>query len=193
MSTEEKDNQQTEVKSENKLASLIKNNKVSTFLTLLLIIVAAWFYIKLQMNEAAFTEEKNEIKAEKNQLMKAYEGKLDRLKVDHLKFATEVFSWSVRSEMLRENTENLNQLLTIFVKQSGANFVQLVNPKDNLVLLSSDKKFEGTTIKNIDYENLSSTTVINKNNTTKIISPVMGFNEKIGVLIVEMNQEEEKK
>ncbi|MEA1875081.1 MAG: hypothetical protein U9N51_11755 [Bacteroidota bacterium] len=201
MSTKEKNNLaetndseqiKNQSKFKRKLIAFFKNNKAATFLGILLIIVVAWFFIKLQINEAAFKKEKIQIKEEKNQLIEAYEGKIDSLKVDHVKFATEVFSWSVRSEMLRENTENLNQLLTIFVKQSDANIVQLVNPKDNIILLSSDKKYEGSQANNNDYDNLTSTIVLNKDNTTKIISPVMGFNEKIGVLIVELKQEKEK-
>jgi hypothetical protein len=65
------------------------------------------------------------------------------MRVKHLEFATEVFSWSVRSELLRENTENLNQLLTVFFKESGVDLVQLINPEDKMVVLSSDNKFEG--------------------------------------------------
>ena len=117
-----------------------------------------------------------------------YESKIDSLQIKHLEFATEVFSWSVRSELLRENTENLNQLLTVFVQQSGADLVQLVNPKDNIVLLSSDKKFEGTSLETSAFSNLTSTTVYTEANSVKIVSPVMGFNDKIGVLLVVLNK-----
>ena len=71
------------------------------------------------------------------------------------------------------NTENLNQLLNIFVRQSGADLVQLVNPKDNIVLLSSDKKFEGTTLKTTAFSNLTNTKVYTKEILVKIVSPVM--------------------
>ncbi|UUW10993.1 hypothetical protein NLG42_09345 [Flavobacterium plurextorum] len=102
-----------------------------------------------------------------------YESKIDSLQIKHLEFATEVFSWSVRSELLRNNTENLNQLLSIFVRQSGADLVQLVNPKDNIVLLSSDKKFEGTTLETTGFSNLTNTKVYTKEILVKIVSPVM--------------------
>ena len=117
-----------------------------------------------------------------------YESKIDSLQIKHLEFATEVFSWSVRSELLRNNTENLNQLLSVFVRQSGADLVQLVNPKDNIVLLSSDKKFEGTSLETTAFSNLTSTKVYAEENLVKIVSPVMGFNDKIGVLLVVLNK-----
>lgn len=184
MSIEEKNefgNERTEVKAENKFTTFIKNNKATTILGIIFIIVVTWFLVKLQMNENTFKQEKIKI-------ITAYESKIDSLKVDQIKFATEVFSWSVRSELLRKNTENLNQLLTIFVQQSGANVIHLVNPKDNKVQLSSDKKFEGTTVDASIYSNLTSTLIYREENTVKIICPVMGFNEKIGVLIVELKK-----
>lgn len=168
------------------LISFFKNNKAAIVLAVLLVGLFIWFSIKIRINENNF----NNVKT---QLITQYESKIDSLRVDQIKFATEVFSWSVRSELLRENTENLNQLLTTFVKESGANLVQLIYPKDNVVLLSSDKKFEGSTITDIKFTDIESTIVLNDQNTVKIICPVMGFNEKIGILIVDLKQKEKIK
>ncbi|MFN3639468.1 MAG: hypothetical protein ACK4UK_00985, partial [Flavobacterium sp.] len=98
--------------------------------------------------------------------------------------ATEVFSWSVRSELLRDNTENLNQLLTVFVQQSGADLVQIVHPTTNLVVISSDKKFEGSESTETELSSLTHTQVLSQENSVKIMTPVMGFNDTIGILIV---------
>ncbi|UUW10997.1 hypothetical protein NLG42_09300 [Flavobacterium plurextorum] len=185
MSTEEKNNfvETSQSKTKNtfkdKIVAFFKNNKAATVLTVLLLVVFIWFSIKIRINEKNFNNEKT-------QLITQYESKIDSLQIKHLEFATEVFSWSVRSELLRNNTENLNQLLSVFVRQSGADLVQLVNPKDNIVLLSSDKKFEGTSLETTAFSNLTSTTVYTEANSVKIVSPVMGFNDKIGVLIVEL-------
>lgn len=78
---------------------------------------------------------------EKIQLITKYETERDSLQIKHLELASTVFTWSVRSELLRNNTENLNQLLTVFVKESELDLVQLINPMNKMVLLSSDKKF----------------------------------------------------
>ena len=66
--------------------------------------------------------------------------------------------------------------------------MQLVNPKDNIVLLSSDKKFEGTTLETTAFSNLTNTKVYTKEILVKIVSPVMWFNDKIGVLLVVLNK-----
>ena len=172
MSTVEKNNlvETSQSKTKNtfkeKIVGFFKNNKVATVLTVLLLVVFIWFSIKIRINEKNFNNEKT-------QLITQYESKIDSLQIKHLEFATEVFSWSVRSELLRNNTENLNQLLSIFVRQSGADLVQLVNPKDNIVLLSSDKKFEGTTLETTAFSNLTNTKVYTKEILVKIVSPVM--------------------
>lgn len=165
-----------------KLVAFLKNNKAATVLTVLLLVVFIWFSIKIRINENNFNNEKT-------QLITQYESKIDSLQIKHLEFATEVFSWSVRSELLRKNTENLNQLLTVFVKESGTDLVQLIKPEDKTVLLSSDKKFEGKPYSgNLNFE-LKESTVVKEESNIKIITPVMGFNNMIGILIIELNQD----
>ncbi len=190
MNTEEKNNLaetndsepiKSQSKFKEKLVAFFKNNKAATVLTVLLLVVFIWFSIKIRINEKNFNNEKI-------QLITQYESKIDSLQIKHLEFATEVFSWSVRSELLRENTENLNQLLTVFVKESGADLVQLINPENKMVLISSDKRFEGNPYTgNLNFE-LKESTVIKEERIVKIITPVMGFNKMIGILIVELSK-----
>ena len=188
MNTEEKinlaetnDNEpiKNQSKFKGKVVAFFKNNKAATVLTVLLLVVFVWFSIKIRINEKNFNNEKT-------QLITQYESKIDSLQIKHLEFATEVFSGSVRSELLRENTENLNQLLSVFVKQSGADLVQLINPDNKIVLLSSDKKFEGVSYSGLINFEIKKTVVKEDGGVVKIITPVMGFNNMIGILIVEL-------
>ncbi|MCJ7758368.1 MAG: hypothetical protein MUP24_09475, partial [Gillisia sp.] len=95
--------------------------------------------------------------------------------------------WSVRSELLRNNTENLNQLVNAFVKESGADLVQLIDPETNKIILSSDKKFEGSEYaQKIDY-GLKEPHTLKEDAGIKIITPVMGLNTALGILIVQLN------
>ena len=190
MSTKEKNNLvdtnvQEPIKNQSKfkakIVAFFKNNKAATALTVILLVVFIWFSIKIRINEKNF-------KNEKTQLITQYESKIDSLQIKHLTFATEVFSWSVRSELLRKNTENLNQLLTIFVKESGSDLVQIVNVEDKLVLLSSNKKFEGATYAGFLNFEIKKTVVLEESGVVKIITPIMGFNKMIGILIVELRK-----
>ncbi len=192
MNTEEKNNleetnngepiqNENQSKFKAKLVAFFKNNKAATVLTVLLLIVFIWFSIKIRINEKNFNNEKT-------QLITQYESKIDSLQIKHIEFASKVFSWSVRSELLRNNTENLNQLLTVFVQQSGVDLVQIINPVDKMVLISSDKKFEGNPYSgNLDLQSENSV-IQQEQGIIKIITPVMGFNNKIGILIVEMRE-----
>ncbi len=164
-----------------KIVAFFKNNKAATALTVILLVVFIWFSIKIRIDEKKFNNEKT-------QLITQYESKIDSLQINHLTFATEVFSWSVRSELLRKNTENLNQLLTIFVKESGSDLVQIVNVEDKIVLLSSNKKFEGVKYSGFLNFEIKKTVVLEEAGVVKIITPVMGFNKMIGILIVELRK-----
>lgn len=165
----------------NKMIAFLKNNKVVTILSVLLLIVFTWFSVKINSNEKKFLNEKSLLIAQ-------YEREIDSLQIEQLVFSTEVFSWSVRSELIRNNDENLNQLLTVFVQESGANRIQLIHPKDKIVLMSSDKKFEGSTYTGELDLSVTKTTVVKTNEGVQVITPVMGFNNKIGVLLVELKQ-----
>lgn len=173
------ENNSNQLQPNNGLSSFIRNNIAATILTILLAVVFIWFTIKLRNSEKKFEEEKTLI-------LNKSQSTIDSLKTKHLEFATEVFSWSVRSELIRNNTENLNQLLIVFVKESGADLVQLVNSEDNMVLLSSDKKFEGAKYSGNLNSNMNATVVSKEGGVTKIITPVMGLNKMIGILIVEV-------
>jgi Ca2+/Na+ antiporter len=170
-----------------RMSNTLLNNKLSLILIVCLVVVFIWLTVQNRSQRKQFEQEKTELVA-------AHKQQLDSLRISQITFATEVFSWSVRSELLRNNTENLNQLLTMFVQQSGANLVQIINVQDNIILLSSDKKFEGIANENKNLINLSSTQVQREANTITIMSPIMGFNDKLGVLLValQINSAENK-
>lgn len=156
-----------------------KTIRQQVFLSVSLLFVFIGFSIKLQVNEKSYN-------IERNHLITQYESKIDSLQINHIEFASKVFSWSVRSELIRNNTENLNQLLTVFVQESGADLVHLINPENQKILLSTNKKLEGSPyIGNLDLQ-IDNSVIKKVEGVVKIITPVMGFNNKIGILIVEL-------
>ena len=171
--------------------SFIKKNLISVLLALVLIVVIIWFSAKNNMNTKQFEKEKTSLitqsKNERSALKANYESEKDSLRIQNLEAAAKIFSWSVRSEMLRNNTENLNQLVNAFVKESGADLVQLIDPETNKISLSSDKKFEGSEYaRKIDLA-LKEPHKLKEDGGIKIITPIMGLNSALGILIVQMN------
>ena len=184
MDTEEKQSEQKTEPLNNefktKTLAFLKKNIVSVILLLEIIIVYIWFSVEMDNTT-------NRYENEKIQLITKFETERDSLQIKHLEFASTIFSWSVRSELLRNNMENLNELLTVFVKESGANWVQLINPENNVVLLSSDKKFEGNQYNQIlDFE-ISKTIVLKEAGFVHIMIPVTGINSNIAILAIELN------
>jgi Ca2+/Na+ antiporter len=161
------------------VSNFLLKNIATVIIAILLILVFIWFSVKINNN-------RKHAENEKMQLITRYETERDSLKIKSLEFVSSVFSWSVRSEMLRNNMENLNQLVTVFVQESDANLVQIVNPETRMVILSSDKKFEGTEYeKEVNFE-INQPVIIRDDQKITIITPIMGFSNRIGVLIVEV-------
>ena len=162
-----------------KVLNFLKRNIAAVLLTIILILVFIWFSVKIDNT-------KNQFENEKIQLITNYETERDSMQIKSLEFASVVFSWSIRSEMLRDNMENLNQLLTLFVQESAVNLVQVINPETRVVILSSNKKYEGTEYdKEVNFE-INQPVVIKDDQKISIITPIMGFSNRIGVLIVEV-------
>ncbi|MFN4762371.1 hypothetical protein ACKGJN_04540 [Gillisia sp. Q332] len=178
--------------SNNKFLDFLKKNIVAVSLALILIIVLIWYSIKISTIEKQYEEQKTELvtesENERSALITKYESEKDSLEIRNLESSTKIFSWAVRSELMRNNTENLNQLINAFVQESGADLVQLIDPKTNIITLSSDKKFEGVEYpQKIDYA-LTEPPTFMEEGGTKIITPVMGLNSALGILIVQINK-----
>lgn len=165
-----------------KIIPFIKSIKLSTVLGVLLLIVVVWSFIKIRSDEKKFANEKTV-------LITRYETERDSLQIKSLEFASTVFSWSIRSELLRNNMENLSQLLTVFVQESEADLVQIVNPETKAVMLSSDKKYEGNEYSGEMNFELNEPVIIKEDQKVSILTPIMGFSSRIGVLIAEIGKE----
>ena len=178
--------------SNNKLLDFVKKNIVAVLLAIILIIVLIWYSIKIGTIEKQYEEERTELvtksENEKSALITKHATEKDSMQIKNLESESRIFSWSVRSELMRNNTENLNQLVNAFVRESGADLVQLIDPKTNKISLSSDKKFEGLDYpQKMDYSQ-TEPHILKEEGGIKIITPVMGLNNAIGILIVQINK-----
>lgn len=153
----------------------LKNNIVAVLLILILLIVLIWNAVRIST-----------IEAERTSLITQHESEKDSIQIKNLESSSKIFSWSVRSELMRNNTENLNQLVNEFVRESGADLVQLIDPETNMIILSSDKKFEGTEYSQTRDYALTEPQTLREDGGIKIITPVMGLNAALGILIVQM-------
>lgn len=142
------------------------NHKLVFFLLLLLLVVAGWAGIKIMSLKRSYNKEKIS-------LTNQYAGETAR-----------VFSWAIRSEMLRENNEQINQFFLRLVKEPGFRKIQLVDINGN-VIVSTDKKDEGSTVSDTTILNAEDSRQITRDNILRTVTPVMGLNSKIGVLVID--------
>jgi len=170
--------QSGQTKKSGKFATFIKNHKMVSTLLLALVVVFLWAIIKMYFMENSFEKQTAEMKS-------AYENKIDSLTASQLVLTSKVFSWAIRSELTRENKEQVNQFFLSFIKEPGVNKVEYVDAATAKVTLSTDKKDEGTVF--TDQVSLMTTETINFKNDSvlNVISPVMGLNNKMGILIIE--------
>ena len=159
---------------------LVLRHKLITFLIAVIVILSLWAFIKISLLENKFKKDTLKLKSD-------YENKIDSLTTKQLMLSSKVFSWAIRSELTRENKEQVNQFFLSFIKEPGVSKVEFVNALDGRVMLSTNKKDEGLVFPN--QVALATTETINYRNDSvlSIVSPVMGLNNKLGVLVIEYN------
>lgn len=106
---------------------------------------------------------------------------------DMMKLVTKPLIWSIRSEMLRGNLEQVNLFTNELVKEKNFQFIHLIDPGGSIIV-STDKKLEGqSAIGMFDANLIQADSVIVINNNTEMMTvaaPVMGFDKKLAILIM---------
>lgn len=156
----------------------IKKHPFIYFLVLVILIMFLWFTIKNNKQQKIHEREVSE-------LITKYETEIDSIKLKNIEFSSKVFSWAVRSEMTRNNNENISQLFNTFVRESEANLLQLFDPSTNTISISTDKKTEGTRFILPINLSLNSEQTIVEEDMIRILIPITGLNERIGILNIE--------
>jgi hypothetical protein len=123
---------------------------------------------------------------EKLAIINKYELKIDSLNAVQLQQTAKAFSWAIRSELIRGNNDQINQYFNEFIKTPGIIKLQLINPDNSVIEISTDKKDVGTL--NTDYTNIKNQETILVLSELKIVTPISGMNKQIGVFILEANK-----
>ncbi len=167
-----------ELKKENKFLKFLLRNKIVVILILLLFGVFFWAIIRMQLMEKDF-------KMQKTEIVNKYELKIDSINMAKMELVSTVFSWAIRSELTRENMEQVNEFFLNFVKVPDVEKVQLVNYDSSKILISTDKKDEGQAI--TDHTLFESDTLrfyTTDSGEVKYITPIMGLNKRIATLVI---------
>ena len=144
---------------------------------LLLVIAVAGMYVwkNVAVNRATLqlTEKAGRIITDQNRMF--------------LRLAVVPLVWAVRSEMIRENYDQINLYLNQFVKEQNMKEIVVAKP-DGTIVVATNKKLEGKPItgvfpSSVLLEDKTTVTTL-ENGDMMVVSPVMGLSTKVGVLIL---------
>jgi sensor histidine kinase regulating citrate/malate metabolism len=109
---------------------------------------------------------------------------------EHLKLLAKPFIWAIRSEMMKGNNSQIDLYMNEMVKEKNFQRIIVVNSKGT-VMSSTNKKDEGkpfSTVDNTSKLNAEDTVIQNQGDSVlTMLSPVMGFNNRLGTLYVQYN------
>lgn len=164
------------MKTSNDQPSFLSRSKYYLGLIIIIIGILIWHFSKIYFIERNTEKEKNEI-------ITKYEVKLDSLNASQMQQTAKVFSWAIRSELIRGNKDQINQYFNEYIKTPGILKLQLINSEDSKIEISTDKKDEG--VHNVNYININEQKIISGSPELKIVTPISGMNKQIGVFIME--------
>ena len=95
--------------------------------------------------------------------------------------------WTIRSEMLRGNMEQVNILITDMVKEPNFRYIHIIAP-DGIVTLSTNKGLEGKPVGNAVDSTLlvieSRPMALLSGNMLVVTSPIMGVDRILATLVI---------
>jgi hypothetical protein len=153
---------------------------ISIIIISLLIVLYIWDKVEDNRTEKKHYSEIGIIKTNANQTI------ID-INKKNIEIITRVFSWAVRSEMLRNNMEQVNTYMNDLVKSADLNDISVIKP-DGIVALSTNKKFEGNSYPGFVASELNkineTVSKDDKNGNIMSICPIMGLDNRLGSIVI---------
>ena len=109
-----------------------------------------------------------------------------------LRLAAIPLVWTIRQEMIRENMGQVNDYLIQYVREPGIKQILIAKP-DGTITAATNKKHEGLAFSSLyPAEFLEKTEIFfsdDPEGQLMIVAPLMGYNEKLGILLMVYEQE----
>jgi len=155
-----------------------KKHFLSLLLLLGIIIAVVWGIIGKNRLEKAH-------KAEIEQINTQYNKAMDSIVNEKAKMITSTFALAVRSELIDENKDQVNQYFLQMIKNRQIAKIMLVNQNTGEIEMSTNKKDIGLIFKNGNLLRTKDVISENKADVVTTATPIMGLNKQLAVLIVE--------
>ena len=153
----------------------------------LTLLIGLWIWKSIEISnikERALQDLAEQKKVVQNMILQTHE--------EHLKLFAKPFVWAIRTEMMQGNMKQVNLYLNEMVKQKSVQSIIIAN-NNGIIVASTNKKFEGKPFTSVGKPNSlvdNSPTVERASNSVIILnSPIMGFNNRIGTVMINFKPE----
>lgn len=157
-----------------------KRHFLTLFLLSLLVVSIGWSYFSKQIVVANYEEQ---ITALKNE----HELELKTMRAYHIQQLSNTLALAVRSEMIAENKNQVNQYFLQTLKLFDVEKVMLADPITGKIILSTNKKDEQTVFGSEGLIGAKSSLTKMYEGKTYAATPIMGLNTQLGVLIIQLD------
>src|SRR4051812_12211423 len=169
-------------KQENVKQSDTKKKFLITIGVALILVIAVWVWKSIEVSSV-----KKEAETEVQSVKEKAARHIVQSHEDHLKLLAKAYVWAVRSEMMQGNISQVNLFASDMVKEKNFQRIVIANEK-GIIVSSTNKKDEGqpfSTLANDSNVSSNNTTVQNESDSILILtSPIMGFNNRLGTLLI---------
>jgi uncharacterized protein YxeA len=146
------------------------------------LLAAIWIWKSVEINSV-----KKEAERERQVIKEEAVRQVVQTNVKHLQLLAKAYVWAVRGEMMQGNINQVNLFANDMVKEKNFQRIVIANDK-GIIISSTNKKDEGlpfSTVGKDTYLSSNNTTVENLSDSVLVMSsPIMGFNNRIGTLMI---------
>ncbi len=157
-----------------------KRHFMSLFLLLLLFVSIIWGYIANNSTKSTYEKQITEINTTHKEEIKVLEG-------EHLKQLVSTLALAIRSEMIADNMNQVNQYFVQSLNNANVDRLLLVNQNTGVTILSTNKKDEGAVFDKKELIDTKDPLTKVYDNSTYAATPIMGLNTQLGVLIMQVD------
>jgi len=162
---------------------IVKNHWRLIFTLFLLFLIA----IMYQWKTISVNSVKDEMKIERKQLTAKVNQIILNKNFELVRLSAIPLSWAVRSEMVKENYENIDQYFKQLVQANDFTSISL-SASDGKIIVATDKSLEGKMVADIYSpivrDQFDTTVKVLPNGEIMAVVPVLGVAGKLGVMVL---------
>lgn len=154
------------------------------YAVLVLILLALGIYI---WKELAIQDLEMERENQRTEMVEERQKALDAQTRTMLQLTALPLAWAVRGEMMRGNLSQVEDYFREFVREEGVLSIFLID-KENIIVLATNRKLETQSANQVVSQTIqeAESVLIEKSDSIMRLGvPIMGFNEKLGILVVD--------